>query len=312
MERLRCVRIVMAMVDGGLDRYESERSEEVTVIPETQLLTDTEDEREEGVDITAVGVPFDYSVPRFPVITFKLRQITFEVVLSDSRVITYDGFIRDDSSLVNHSYPASIHVKDCCFVEVRCCSIIPSNTLSSEIWVEEFCKGAPAHHLNHPEEGVDLVWKCDWIMPLLTLAGDITPPMNGGSECESGRDHEEHTDESGQEDHEKQTDDELAHYTVLFKCIGTTRDHRQQAALERANELLQAKKDDTVALVPEPTRDAKAIAIKCLLDNSQWHRIGYIVCEALDDVHAALQTNAIVSVSFAVQYCQKSMRESFT
>ena len=86
-------------------------------------------------------------------------------------------------------------------------------------------------------------------MPLLPLAGDISPPMNNGSECESG-----------QEDHEKQTDDEPAHY---IKCIGAMRD---QAALERANELLQAKKDVTVALVPEPTNpvDAKAIAIKCL------------------------------------------------
>ena len=64
--------------------------------------------------------------------------------------------------------------------------------------------------------------------------------------------------------------------------------------------MLQAKKDVTVALVSEPTNpvDAKAIAIKCLLDNSQWHRIGYTVCEALDDVHAALQTDAIVRVSF--------------
>ena len=53
-------------------------------------------------------------------------------------------------------------------------------------------------------------------------------------------------------------------------------------------------------MVPEPTNpvDAKAIAIKCQLEDSQWHRIGYIVREALDDVHAALQANAIASVSF--------------
>ena len=97
------------------DGYETDQSEATM-----QLLSDTlaEDERE-GVDIIAVGpVPFDYSVPRFPVITFKLRQITFEAVLSDSKAITYDGFIRDDTSLANHLYPAPIHVREYCFVEV--------------------------------------------------------------------------------------------------------------------------------------------------------------------------------------------------
>lgn len=28
--------------------------------------------------------------------------------------------------------------------------------------VEEFCKSAPAYHLNHPEEGVYIVWKWNW------------------------------------------------------------------------------------------------------------------------------------------------------
>ena len=160
--------------------------------------------------------------------------------------------------------------------------------------VEEFCKGAPAHHLNHPEEGVYLIWKWDWIMPTRPLAGDVTPPIYNGSECESVHDH---TDE---EENGEQADDEPAHHTVLFKCIGATRDQRQQTALERTNELLREKKDVTVALFPEPTNpvDSKAIAIKCELDNSQWHRIGYIVHEALDDVHEALHTKAIVSVSF--------------
>ena len=66
------------------------------------------------------------------------------------------------------------------------------------------------------------------------------------------------------------------------------------------NELLRAKKSVRVGLFPEPTNpvDAKAIAIKCQLDGNDWHRIGYIVREALDEVHAALQQNAITSVSF--------------
>ena len=33
-------------------------------------------------------------------------------------VHTYDGFIRDDSSLALHSYPAVVDVFESCFIEV--------------------------------------------------------------------------------------------------------------------------------------------------------------------------------------------------
>ena len=108
---------------------------------------------------------------------------------------------------------------------------------------------------------------------------------------------EENSDVSSEGHEQELTDNE---HTVLFKCIGATRDGQQQSALERANELLRAKRIVRVALFPEPKNpvDAKAIAIKCELDDNGWHRVGYIVREALDDVHLALQANAITSVSF--------------
>ena len=57
-------------------------------------MSDTDEEHKEGIDDIAVGVSFNYRIPHFPVITLKLRQITFEAVLTDNeRVITYDGFI---------------------------------------------------------------------------------------------------------------------------------------------------------------------------------------------------------------------------
>ena len=109
------------------------------------------------------------------------------------------------------------------------------------------------------------------------------------------------TNTSDQEEEEPASDHEESEneHTLLFKCIGATRDRKQQLALEKANELLRTKKDVRVGLFPEPTNpvDPKAIAIKCQLGNN-WHRIGYIVREALDEVHAALQQNAITSVSF--------------
>ena len=53
-------------------------------------------------------------------------------------------------------------------------------------------------------------------------------------------------------------------------------------------------------LQPEPDNqfDCKAIAIMTAVED-KWERIGYIVKEALDDVHEAINNNKILSVSFA-------------
>ena len=77
---------------------ETDNRPEVTVIPETQF-PETADEHEEGVDILDVGVVFTYTWPRFPVISIPLRQITFQAILPNNKIVTYDGFVRDDSRL---------------------------------------------------------------------------------------------------------------------------------------------------------------------------------------------------------------------
>ena len=73
---------------------------------------------EEGVLIISVSVPFVYFVPRFSCVSFVIRQITFNAEVADGTVHTYDGFIRDDSSLALHDYPAVVDVFESCFVEV--------------------------------------------------------------------------------------------------------------------------------------------------------------------------------------------------
>ena len=54
-----------------------------------------------------------------------------------------------------------------------------------------------------------------------------------------------------------------------------------------------------VKLVPEPENpfDAKAISFVTFCDG-KWHRIGYVVREALDDVHSAMNDNQIMNVCF--------------
>ena len=109
-------------VDDGspaLPGSESGQSDEedMTVIPETPLQSESEEE--EGViDILQVGVAFVYRIPRFSVVSINLRQITFQAVLTDRTTVTYRRFIRDDHSLEGRDYPASILVKEYCFVEV--------------------------------------------------------------------------------------------------------------------------------------------------------------------------------------------------
>lgn len=94
-------------------------NDSVDCIPETLPRPDSYRELNEGVDILEVaGHAFVYRIPRFPVVTIKLRQITFRTVLSDGNTVSYDGFIQDHDSLYGHVYPATIRVYESCFVEV--------------------------------------------------------------------------------------------------------------------------------------------------------------------------------------------------
>jgi len=89
-------------------------------------------------------------------------------------------------------------------------------------------------------------------------------------------------------------------HTVIFKCIGVTKEKRYQDILKYANKRLV---DDgvklPVKLQPEPNNklDSKAIAFMCQ-DNSGWQRIGYVVRELTDEVHSAISDGKILNVAF--------------
>jgi hypothetical protein len=86
-------------------------------------------------------------------------------------------------------------------------------------------------------------------------------------------------------------------HTVVFKCIGATKDITSQAALRTARERYESY---SVKLTPEPTniKDSKAICFQCEIDG-KWICIGYVVSEILDEVHDAIQNQSIVDVKFA-------------
>ena len=88
-------------------------------------------------------------------------------------------------------------------------------------------------------------------------------------------------------------------YTVTFKCIGTTKEGRYQETLACVAQLRNAGQEVLCKLQPEPENpfDSLAIAFGCEVDNSL-HTIGYVVKEALNDVHEALSAKKITAVSF--------------
>ena len=92
---------------------------------------------------------------------------------------------------------------------------------------------------------------------------------------------------------------ESVRHTVQFKCIGASKKLHYQETLASVAKLLISGTTVEVSLFPEPNNpvDAKAVAFKCQV-NGAWLPIGYVVCEALDEVHLALAQHQIHEVRF--------------
>lgn len=142
-------------------------------------------------------------------------------------------------------------------------------------------------HLRSTESGLLIIW--DWD------AGHVT------ADDEQVDDSDDETVYSGEDDQsgsgsDTEDDNET---TVAFKCIRVTQDAVYQSILAEVKERLKREKV-AVKMSPEPTNqfDARAIAFQCH-HRGTWQTIGYVVREALDDVHEAIETCKIVSVEFA-------------
>ena len=110
-----------------------------------------------------------------------------------------------------------------------------------------------------------------------------------------------------EEDRDRDSDSETAHdhgtsktHTVTFKCMGANRDSNHQAVLAATFETRGEGNDVPVRICPEPDnpKDSEAVAFQCYLSGA-WKRIGYVVNEALPEVHSALENKTILSVEFA-------------
>ena len=88
-------------------------------------------------------------------------------------------------------------------------------------------------------------------------------------------------------------------HTIVFKCIGAARDTQSQVYLRTARDRMLSGYTVPVRMRPEPTNivDSRAIVFECELDG-KWNKIGYVVSDILDEVHAAISLNLIISVKF--------------
>ena len=86
-------------------------------------------------------------------------------------------------------------------------------------------------------------------------------------------------------------------HSVVFKCIGSTKESTYQDTL--ALEKLVVGEAVPVRFKKEPNNpmDSRAIAFECKLGN-EYVRIGYVVREALDAVHDAIDQQKILKVEF--------------
>ena len=88
-------------------------------------------------------------------------------------------------------------------------------------------------------------------------------------------------------------------HSIPFKCIGHLKEKRYQELLAIASRKLKQGESVPVKLQKEPKNqyDAQAIAFMCKAEHN-WERIGYMVKEALPDVHQAMDANKIINVYF--------------
>ena len=136
-----------------------------------------------------------------------------------------------------------------------------------------------------PPSGVLVVWKWNVV----------------AHESESdGYSTEEVVETSGDESPTTEDDLALSSHVLTFKCMGVTKSPTYQTALRRAQDLLFSRQVVPVRLVHEPNnpRDARALAFVCQFDDSP-QRIGYVVSNVLDEVHAALNSSSIISIEFS-------------
>ena len=89
-------------------------------------------------------------------------------------------------------------------------------------------------------------------------------------------------------------------HKLTFKCIGVTRAAEYQSTLRKVRDAMIEGNSTSVKIMHEPTnpQDSQALAFVCEIDE-QWHTIGYVIRELIEEVHSAMNSGDILSVEFS-------------
>ena len=216
------------------------------------------------VTILSIGSRMEYTVPSFPVITTMLCEVKYQFVNVDHDKQIYNGYIRDCPGLVR-PYPSVLKV----------CS---NYTKAFTIDAEEFdrCLSVVGKTLYKGDSGEQVLvfWRWNWQDAALPAPEDDNSAEDSDEGCCSDGGEHDNTDDSTDDDF----DSTLVTHSVIFKCIGVTKDSRSQGSLAAAAQKQKKQEQVEVHLRKEPNNpvDSRAIAFDCKL-TSNWERIGYVV-----------------------------------
>lgn len=234
------------------------------------------------VVVLKLGKKIQYTVPSFPVFSATLFEIKYQLV-NDARVTTFDGYIRACPEILTRSYPALLKL---CHGHTNAFTVEP----------EEFDRCVDLDdEINLCEGLVFIIWKWAWE----DMPEDAESTTDGNDSSFSN--HEDEDDDTS--DHENEMDrfaSSLITHSVVFKCIGATKSVCSQEVLAQAAKKLKKAENVEVRLRKEPfnPKDSQAIAFECTLGNDHWERIEYVVREALNSLHHAIEDKSIVKVQF--------------
>ena len=179
------------------------------------------------VTILNTGRRMSYTVPSFPVITTMLCEVKYQLVNVDHDKQIYDGYIRDCPGLVR-PYPSLLKV----------CS---NYTKAFTIDAEEFDRCLPVAgktlYKGDYGEQVLVFWKWKW-----QDSAPLAPEDHNNSDSDEDSDEGCCSDSEGGEDTDTEGDNfdsTLITHSVIFKCVGVTKDNHSQEILAMAAQKLK-------------------------------------------------------------------------
>ena len=223
------------------------------------------------IQLAGLGECIEYVIPSFPVFEATLKHVKYSFCGADDQDNTvYDRFVQ--AKMAGDLAIDSI---------LKLCSGY-SNAFVIES--EEFDRAVDVAEFKLVEAKVFVIWKWN-----LWSGEDIEAELTTvDTEC---------ADNDCCEEEEEELEASTVLHSIIFKCIGTTKEEKYQHVLAKAAHARKNNIDVKAQIVPEPHNpvDAKAVAFRIFMEN-KWERVGYMVTEVLDAVHKELLNENITAV----------------